>query len=614
MEPFNLAYHNLCPPDTEIPPKLKRLLGLGLSFCPTPRKLTNQLLLDQYPYFERSLRLRYQFDRNVVRNSEKSENAVHRMLPQNPPLGAKTPRKIYCPNTGFTPKPGNETTIEAPLRAMRNSIMIANLQKKRSYNMSEELRLLFKLMSDRTDLHVLSTDKNLGPAVMTRTQYIDFCLHHLQTSVYKRSMAPADAIIKLLRTRLRKFQMWLAHGFDNHIDWNHTKIITYELSTKKLNRFYALAKVHKPSLGLRPIVSNCNSVFEGLSKWLDFKLQPYLKNTSAYLRDSDALISDLRTIPVDENDMMFTFDVTSLYTSINISLALEVINTITRMDPWNNGIVRGLELLLKNNYFTFGDTIWHQQTGTAMGTPVAPSFATLYLGYIEDFVLLPDFKDSFKYFKRYIDDGFVIIKDFYLQPFVMNRFLAMYTMKTKLQFTQAHDSHELAFLDLWVLRREVYTHRTHQKQLNLYLYIPASSAHPPGVLKGLVYGLFKKYRKQNPDNNDFKNIIQLLFTRLLYRGYSRLLLKRLFQQAMESTTSTKQASSKIFFKVPYDPNGPKSNELKRILLAPQFESGFKECGIDQMTVCFLRPKNLKQHLCPTSLRTDTSPTPAERLA
>ncbi|KAF0706474.1 hypothetical protein AaE_014092 [Aphanomyces astaci] len=413
-------------------------------------------------------------------------------------------------------------------------------------------------------------------------------------------MAPEQAITKLLKTRLRKYYMWLAREYENRMDWKQTKIVTYDLDRKKLNRFYALAKVHKPTLGLRPIVN--------------FKLQPYLKNTSAYLRDSDALIHDLKAIPVDENDMMFSFDVTSLYTSLNIQAALEVIDTITRGDPWNQGIVRGLELLLKNNYFTFGDTVWHQLDGTAMGTPVAPSFATLYLGYIEDSVLLPQFKDAFKYFKRYIDDGFVIIKDFHLKPFVMNRFLAMYTLRTKLKFTQESNANQLAFLDLWILRREVYTHKTHQKQLNLYLYIPASSAHPPGVLKGLVYGLFKKYRKQNPDNNDFKNIIELLFTRLLYRGYPKTLLKRLFRQAMTESKTTRPQSSQIFFKVPFDPNGPKSNELKRILLAPQFESGFKKCGIDQMTICFLRPKNLKQHLCPTTLRTDISPTPAELLA
>jgi hypothetical protein len=32
-------------------------------------------------------------------------------------------------------------------------------------------------------------------------------------------------------------------------------------------------------------------------------------------------------------------------------------------------MIHGLEILMQNNIFQFGDTFWHQKQGTAMGTP-----------------------------------------------------------------------------------------------------------------------------------------------------------------------------------------------------------------------------------------------------
>ena len=42
-----------------------------------------------------------------------------------------------------------------------------------------------------------------------------------------------------------------------------------------------------------------------------------------------------------------------------------------------------LEWVLTNNFIVFGDTYWLQIKGTAMGTPVAVTFANIYLGMLE---------------------------------------------------------------------------------------------------------------------------------------------------------------------------------------------------------------------------------------
>ena len=42
--------------------------------------------------------------------------------------------------------------------------------------------------------------------------------------------------------------------------------------------------------------------------------------------------------------------------------------------------------------------------------------------------------------------------------------------------------------------------------MNLYLYLCPSSAHPPGVLKGLIFGSLRRYWRQNSDIKDYKHI------------------------------------------------------------------------------------------------------------
>ena len=76
-------------------------------------------------------------------------------------------------------------------------------------------------------------------------------------------------------------------------------------------------------------------------------------------------------------------DATAMYTNIDTDHALQVIALHLRESPDchnANTTIRALEILMRQCYFRFGDTFFHQTDGTAMGTPPAPSYATLYYG------------------------------------------------------------------------------------------------------------------------------------------------------------------------------------------------------------------------------------------
>ena len=72
----------------------------------------------------------------------------------------------------------------------------------------------------------------------------------------------------------------------------------------------------------------------------------------------------------------------------------------------------------------------------------------------------------------------------------------------------------------------------YEKSMNLYLYTPPHSAHPPGVLTGLVSGniLWIHSLCSEQDNIDLR--MKEFYVRLLIRGYQRDLLIPTFSKGI----------------------------------------------------------------------------------
>jgi len=69
--------------------------------------------------------------------------------------------------------------------------------------------------------------------------------------------------------------------------------------------------------------------------------------------------------------------------------------------------------------------------------------------------------------------------------------------------------------------------------MNLHLYIPPTSAHPPGVQKSLIFGNLQRYWKQNTYITNFIDIAKQFAHRLIARGYEKETIKKIFKEAAE---------------------------------------------------------------------------------
>ena len=86
-------------------------------------------------------------------------------------------------------------------------------------------------------------------------------------------------------------------------------------------KFYGLPKIHKDNNPLRPIVSLPGSPTYNLSKYLADILKPLVSTSPHSVKNVNAFLSKIKDIHVEPDEIMISFDVVSLFTSIPLDTA-----------------------------------------------------------------------------------------------------------------------------------------------------------------------------------------------------------------------------------------------------------------------------------------------------
>eukprot|EP00957_Ditylum_brightwellii_P049955 3786536-Ditylum_brightwellii.AAC.1 len=147
-------------------------------------------------------------------------------------------------------------------------------------------------------------------------------------------------------------------------------------------------------------------------------------------------------------------------------------------------ILKALKLVMKSNVFSFGNTWWLQLIGVVMGTPCACIIAMLYFGLFERHFLLQKYKPWLLEYMQFIDDVLGIWKT---NGDIRASNRAFQSLKEDinkfgiLRWVTDSPSQSVNFLDLMISIKKdrSFKFKPYQKDLNLYLYIPPHSDHPP---------------------------------------------------------------------------------------------------------------------------------------
>ena len=248
---------------------------------------------------------------------------------------------------------------------------------------------------------------------------------------------------------------------------------------------YGLPKIHKEGVPLRPIVSSINSVTYNIAKHLATILAPLVGSTPHHIHNSSDFVNKIKNLKMSVDETMVSFDVTSLFTCIPTAEAVESVmerlqqdtslSNRTGLNPKQIGTL--LNLCLTTTYFKFRNDFFRQKHGCAMGSPVSPIVANLYMEKMELKALASYKGTTPSHWFRYVDDTWVKIKTHEVIPFTDH----INSVDNNIKFTR-EDTKEnrLPFLDCAVkveqdgsLNIEVYRKPTHTDQ-----YLMFDSHHP----------------------------------------------------------------------------------------------------------------------------------------
>nr|VZI01861.1 unnamed protein product [Spirometra erinaceieuropaei] len=269
------------------------------------------------------------------------------------------------------------------IRHQVSSLLMAH--RPRDVLSKVERDALKELGADK-DLVIVPADKGRSTVVLDRTDYNQKAKSLLED---RQSYVPCES--NPMKTLTREINATLLamenSGAISPIDRRMARA-----QETALARFYGLPKVHKEGAPLWPILSLKGTPTYGLAKWLFQRLKFLTSDSNTTVSSSTQFLEKLKGVSLLPSDIMVSFDVTSLFTSIPQDLAVETIELLLqeKYDETENRlghaqIIQLLKFCLKT-YFTFDGTIYEQVKGTPMGSPISGLIAEAVLQRLESLV------------------------------------------------------------------------------------------------------------------------------------------------------------------------------------------------------------------------------------
>ena len=331
-------------------------------------------------------------------------------------------------------------------------LLIKDQNNQKQANVSrEELKAMKELKLDTNRL-ILTADKGVALVVLDKEDYIKKAEDLLEDNTYKKiaedpTPKQKNKLINILRN------IKAEGGLKEEV---YKRLYPTGAGSPK---FYGLPKLHKAGIPLRPIISSIGTVTYNTAKELARILKPLVGLSNHHIQNTMDFVDQIKEVKLKKEESMVSYDVTALFTSVPIPPVLKIIEDKLNEDkdlPQRTSmntrhIIRLLEFCLRSTYFVFQGQYYEQTEGAAMGSPLSPIIANIYMEHFETRAL-ETAPHPPTLWKRYVDDTFVILETTYKDEF----FQHINGIEQKIQFTAENTRADgsLPFLDTLVTVQE----------------------------------------------------------------------------------------------------------------------------------------------------------------
>ena len=396
-----------------------------------------------------------------------------------------------------------------PAEADRARAAVANAIKyakpPKSNIRKEEWAAVSNLKRD-SSIVILEADKGNATVVMDKEEYENKVQDILGKQPFRKlSRDPTKSYEKRVNDELKRLNK------EGHISQQTLSALRLQAGESRPPLFYGKVKLHKEGTPLRPIVSSIGSCTYKIAKRLAPILTQYSQQVQSYIRNTKELVEEVRSWEIKQDEVLISFDIKALYTSVPVEDALKAVNNRLQCDQsledWcgytRETILALLKLCLNCSYFKFRDNHYSMEDGLAMGSPVSPPVANLFMAEFEESALASFEKEKPKKWQRYVDDVISIVK----RSLVRELLEHLNSRHKNILFTfEIEKDGCLPMLDLVLHRTEngrinttVFRKPTHTER-----YLPFTSHHPSSMKRSVVKSLLHRVEYISPELTDEK--------------------------------------------------------------------------------------------------------------
>ena len=350
---------------------------------------------------------------------------------------------------------------------------------------------LTKLFLKKHDLIAVPFDKGTGFCVMKSSEYQEKIMEILSLSQFEKiTTTRRNAKEPTIKEHERIINVLTGLKDEGKLDAELCQQL--KPCGSQPPRLYGLAKVHKASIPVRPVLSMPGSAYYKVAKqvadWMSVIPEAQINSSSKKIADQ------IKTLELNDEEQMVSFDVSALYTNVPVNEAIKLAadrlyaGDLPTPPVDKETFVKLTEISSLNVIMSTHQGYYKQIDGLAMGAPPAPYLANIWLSSFDTTI-----KGDSRVYQRYMDDILTTIRKHELA----NKLDKINLLHPNLTFTSESEvDGRLPFLDLCIVHtnNDLYTTwytKPTDTGLIMNFHAIAPRRYKRAVVQGFVYRIFR---------------------------------------------------------------------------------------------------------------------------